>query len=38
MMSWLMADGSGPLYNRRYPDALHEALSEVAALLDPSAI
>jgi hypothetical protein len=38
IMSWLLIDGAGPLYNSRCSDGLRGALSEASALLDPSAI
>ncbi len=37
-LSWLLTDGTGPLYNHRCSDGLGAALRDAAALLDPSAI
>jgi hypothetical protein len=38
MLSSLMSDGAGPLYNPHCSDALRGALLETVALLDPSAL
>ena len=36
MASWLLSDGTGPLYDHRRSSELRTALLEAAALLDPS--
>lgn len=38
MLSWLLSDGAGPLYNRRRSNELRGALLEATALLDSSAV
>jgi hypothetical protein len=35
MASWILGDGTGPLYNRQCPRNLRAALRETAAHLDP---
>jgi hypothetical protein len=35
MVSWLIADGAGPLYYRRCPTDLAAALREASAQLEP---
>jgi hypothetical protein len=35
MVSWLLRDGTGPLYNHRRSAELEDALGEATALLDP---
>jgi len=38
VMSWLLSNGAGPLYNPRCSDALRASLLEATALLDPVAL
>jgi hypothetical protein len=38
VMSWLLADGAGPLYNRQRSNELRKVLLEVAARFTSSAI
>jgi len=38
VMSWLLADGAGPLYNRQCSNDLHKVLLEISALFMSSAI
>jgi hypothetical protein len=38
MLSWLLSDGAGPLYNRERSNELRGVLLEATALLDSSAI
>jgi hypothetical protein len=38
MLSWLLSDGSGPLYNRQRSRELGAALLHATALLDSSAL
>jgi hypothetical protein len=35
--SWLLSDGTGPLYQCRHPDALRAVLRQALAQLDPAA-
>jgi hypothetical protein len=35
MVSWLLSDGAGPLYDRRRSTGLADALREATAQLDP---
>jgi len=36
MVSWLLSDGTGPIYNRRRSAELGTAINEATAQLDPS--
>jgi hypothetical protein len=38
MLSWLLSDGNGPLYNRRCSDQLRGVVLAATALLDSSAM
>jgi hypothetical protein len=38
LMSWLLANGAGPIYNRKRSDELRPVLLEVSTLFTPSAI